>query len=111
VLGAVGMLQVILQGEEPVDYYFKVLRALCLQGVLFLDPRSCILFQVFCPRSWRSRPRSGRHLLVLVTGCKAKCLRVFWREGLYGRGGGGEIKGVFRIYFLNDGQDREVSKT
>jgi hypothetical protein len=85
VLGAVGMLQVILQGEEPVDYYFKVLRALCLQGVLFLDPRSCILFQVFCPRSWRSPPRSGRHIRVKVTGCKCFGERVYTEGGEEGR--------------------------
>jgi hypothetical protein len=69
--------------------------------VLFLDPRSSFLGVLFLsvlvldPDSWCSRPLCGRHLLVPVTGHKARCLRMFQGKVLYrGRGGGG-----LRIYF------------
>jgi hypothetical protein len=54
---------------------------------------------VLVPRSWSSRPLRRRHLLVLVAGCGASCLRVFQGEGLYGEGGGGK---VLRIYSLSE---------
>jgi hypothetical protein len=58
------LLQTMLQGAGPIGYCLKVLKGIisagccarCLVGVLFLDPRSLILYLLlvghFVPRSW-----------------------------------------------------------
>jgi hypothetical protein len=63
----------MLQRAGPVGYFLRVLKGVLFLGVLLLDPPSLIFILSIDGRQY------DRHLLVLelVTGCEARCLRVF----------------------------------
>jgi energy-converting hydrogenase Eha subunit G len=76
------ILQAMLQGAGPVGYCLKVLKgvisagccARCLVGVLFLDPRSWVLYLLLAGRFGRFIPLGGRFSWFLVPGYCACCL-------------------------------------